>query len=72
MDSSCEEKLPNLRLIRFPMHKIVRRGIFAGCLAERLRLRPALVPVPLRWWSCHPSAGCRAAAGVGHPDLRDP
>jgi hypothetical protein len=24
------------------------------------------------WWSCHPSAGGRAAARVGHPDLRDP
>jgi hypothetical protein len=23
------------------------------------------------WWSCHPSAGGRAAARVGHPDLRD-
>jgi len=25
-----------------------------------------------KWWSFHPSAGCRAAIRVGHPDLHDP
>src|SRR5215213_8025970 len=50
VDSSCEKKLPKAAHGPDPLPICTKsfEGMYAGCLAERLRLRPAPLRIP-RW-----------------------
>ena len=67
VDSSCEKNAaagPH------------QSGIYTGVRRYRRNVfglgQPHSGSARRNWRSCHPSAGGRAAARVGHPDLRDP